>query len=172
MQFFTTVVALFAAAAAVSAAPTSSTQPKGLFKIPQGSQNGVYRHTVGLDGNVYSEYHGKLNHSSPAAMSKRGGTGVSCQSPVMDSSDVQQAIQGLANLFNTQPDFHVATSYTHNTATAYACDYGNGQRMSGVEVTGYLNTVSFDCGNNKAGYFNLPDAKAAYGVTTSGVGFC
>lgn len=178
MQYFTALVALVAvAAASVSAAPTTpneptSDAPKGLFTVPVGAPNGVYSHTLGLDGAVHSEFHGMLNHSTSAQPLKRGGTGVICQTPSMDSADALQAIQGLANLFNTQPNFSHSVSFSFGTATAYGCDYGHGQRMSGVEVTGYLNTVQFDCSNTKAGYFNLPDAKASYGLTTNGVGFC
>lgn len=140
MQFFTTVLAL---AASVSAAPTSIAQlkPKGIFKIPAGSPDGLYTHTVGIDGTVHTQYHGTLNATTPVADAKRDGTGVHCQSPTVDPSDATAAINGLAAMFGTQPNFSHSISYSSGAAMAFGCDYGNGQTMNGEEFTGFSPSV-------------------------------
>lgn len=193
MKSFTSAIALFAAAASVAAAPTAYTGssftnanlgndlndllPKGVFKLEPGAQPGLYTHHVALDGTIHTQYHGEMNATAPTtgtapAASKRGGTGVQCSNLVFSASDATAAAEGLAASFNSQPQFYHAISYTSGTATAYGCDYGNGQRMSGVEYMGYFNDVGFDCGSTKEGWYALPDAKASYGVTTAGNGFC
>ncbi|KIP04578.1 hypothetical protein PHLGIDRAFT_129398 [Phlebiopsis gigantea 11061_1 CR5-6] len=180
MKSFTAVIALFSAAACVSAAPTAFPtasndiyRPTGVFQ--PGTLPGLYTHHVALDGTVHTEYHGEMNTTVPVSgtkPAKRGSTGVHCSNLSFSASDASAAAQGLANSFNSQPQFYHAISYSSGSATAYGCDYGNGQRMSSVEYMGYFNDVSFDCGSTKEGWYSLPDAKASYGVTTAGNGFC
>lgn len=174
MQFFTTILALAAVVASVSAAPTSTVQlkPKGIFKITAGSPDGLYTHIVGIDGTVHTQYHGTLNATTPAADAKRDGTGVHCQNPTVNPSDATAAISGLATMFGTQPNFSGSISYSSGTATAFGCDYGNGQTMNGEEFTGFLNGVQSECGDKKTGFFDLPGIKASYGITTNGLAFC
>lgn len=174
MQFFTTVFALAAVVASVSAAPTGTSQssPKGIFRIPAGSPDGLYTHTLALDGTVHTQYHGKVNNTAPIVDAKRDATGVHCNNPTVSSSDATAAISGLATMFGTQPNFSGSISYSSGTATAFGCDYGHGQTMNGQEFTGFLNGVQSECGNTKTGYFDLPGIKASYGVTTNGLFFC
>lgn len=180
-MFRSTIVALIVVAAAASSvfsAPTGTTQPTGMFKHEPGAANGLYTHHMAFDGTTYTKYHGMPNVTAAipatpdANAAKRGDTGVVCQSVTFVNSDALAAIQGLGGVFNANPNFSHSVSFVHGTATAYGCDYGHGQRMSAVEFQGYANDVLYDCGNNKAGYFRLPDAKASYGLTVAGNGFC
>ena len=95
-----------------------------------------------------------------------------CQSVEYSASDDSQAIQGLADTLDSQPSFSHSISFTYGSATAYGCDYGNGQTISGGQFTDYLDMVQSECGDDEAGYYDVPSSKASFGITASGVGFC
>lgn len=95
-----------------------------------------------------------------------------CQNLVFTASDAQNAVAGLANALNTSPTFYHSISYTSGTATAYGCDYSSGQTISGPAMSDYLDLVKLRCGDSKEGYYGFGPDNAAYGITTSGSGFC
>lgn len=179
MNFSVALATLFAVILSASAAPTTTVQPKGLFKIAPGAPDGLYTHHVALDGSVHTLYHGEWNRTTSAATattsaakSKRSPFGVYCQTLTFQPADGQQAVLGLANTLNANNQFYHSISYSSGTAVAYGCDYGHGQTMSGADTSDYLAMVENQCGNNKQGWFSLPDWKASYGMTVSGSSFC
>lgn len=180
---FTTAAAFLTASAALAAAapfaPSSTMYTPGTFHHPHGAAEGYYTHFKALDGTLHTTYHGA---APPAAgttattnsttHTRRAGGGVQCQGLMFAAGDASAAAAGLAHALDGNPAFFHATSFVSGTAVAYGCDYGNGQHIGGTELTGYMNDIAAACGAGKQGYFNIPSAKASYGVTTAGSGFC
>lgn len=168
---------------------TSVHDPKRRFRHHPGAQNGVYGHRMGLDGIVHTTYLGPHDENSNAthpAVITKGATatstqqdkrgyvpqGVVCQSLTIPESDVTNAVNGLGAQFGGSLTWYHAISSVYGSAVAYGCDYANGQTIGGVEMTGYQNSISAQCGADKEGYFRLPYVKSSYGRTVAGNGFC
>ncbi|GJE86666.1 hypothetical protein PsYK624_027470 [Phanerochaete sordida] len=175
---FTAAAFFLATSAALTAAapfaPSSTVYTPGTFHHPHGASEGYYTHFKALDGTLHTTYHGTTPPAGSvnSTHTRRSGGGVQCQGLTFAAGDASAAAAGLAHALDGNPSFFHATSFVSGTAVAYGCDYGNGQHIGGTELTGYINDIAAACGAGKQGYFNIPSAKASYGVTTAGSGFC
>lgn len=173
MKFSTAIATLFATTVAVSAAPAAVNKiPTGGYQLGANAPDGLYTHEVARNGTIITQYHGTLNLTAPASHGKRGGLGSTCQDLTFSAEDASAAILLLTQGLNTNNQFNGAIKYVHGTAQAYGCDYGHGQTISGTQVTGFLQMVINQCGQAKAGYWNIPEWKALYGITTAGAQIC
>ena len=163
MKFAATILTLAAAA---------STALAGFSHDPS-APDGVYTHYVDSAGTPQNVYLGPVHARREPHLDVRDSSGVQCQSSIqMNADDVSAAQTQLGNIFGGGFQFFKTISIKSGSAVAYGCDYGNGQTLSNSDFSGYMGSVSTRCGATSAGFFNLPQFKAAYGRTNAGISFC
>jgi hypothetical protein len=171
---------LVTAVALLSTVVAAEVTPK--YSLPSDSHNGLYSHGIDENGNPKNTYIPNFNLTkrsitpSPKfarASSSSQGT-ITCQNTLgLDPTDVSNAEQGLEGFFQSGNNFgNRSISYRSNSAVAYGCNYGNGQTINGNWLEAQFGLIAEDCGTSSPGYISFPQWKAAYGISSSGVGFC
>ncbi|CAG5158180.1 uncharacterized protein ALTATR162_LOCUS5025 [Alternaria atra] len=151
----------------------------GLFRLPPGSKDGFYLHSVDANGIASTEYLGLANVTSispdlakPDTLSKRDSEGSRCQGNYVNPVDWDGAVDGLLGYCNFEESFSKAISYQSGNAVAYGCSYGGLETCRTWEVNPMITALKRDCGNQQQGFYTKPSWKVSYGVTSVGNSYC
>lgn len=171
MKAFTLSAILFGAALA---SPT--VRSHNLPPLPP--KDGLYVGNINAEGEFFWDFKGDVATgvttrspaSEPAALTKRSGA--RCNGYRAGAENERNDAK------NALIDACHDTHYSHSIAlqrgdvVAYGCDYGNGQRCNGWEITGFFDEIAKACGVESAGWYDKSEWRASYGVTRAGNGFC
>ncbi|KAN0086669.1 hypothetical protein V8E54_000357 [Elaphomyces granulatus] len=169
---------LVTAVALLSAVVAAEATPK--YSLPGDSPDGLYVHETDADGNPKNTHIPDFNITersiTPSAKFARDssqGT-ITCKNQyTLNYNDMITAEQGLEQAFQHGGSFSgKSTSYKWSSAVAYGCNYGKGQTFSGNWLAAQFAQIAQSCGTSSPGYISFPQWKAAYGIDSSGVGFC
>jgi hypothetical protein len=171
---------LVTAVALLSTVVAAEATPK--YSLPSDSPDGLYVHETDADGNPKNTHIPDFNITersiTRSAKFARGSSSdqgiVTCKNQyTLNYDDMITAEQGLDSWFQTGGSFSgKSTSYKWNSAVAYGCNYGKGQTINGNWLAAQWSLIAQSCGTSSPGYISFPQWKAAYGVDSSGVGFC
>ena len=171
---------LVTAVALLSSVVAAQVTPK--YSLPSDSLNGLYVHETDADGNTKNTHIPDFNVTErsitlSAKFARRGSSGqgaITCKNQyILNYDDMIAAEQGLDQFFQNGNSFSgKTTSYKWSSAVAYGCNYGKGQHITGNWLAAQWALIAQNCGTSSAGYISFPQWKAAYGIDSSGVGFC
>lgn len=156
------------------------------FVVPPGTADGTYVHSIDANGTEVMTYVELSNTAHPArsdavqsAKFRRANTkdsgAVSCSTSILNDLDLQLAASKLESYCGQsqgQVSKKSSVSYVNGNSVVYVCTYKSNYACDSQTTSGDYGLIAAQCGNDLAGWYNIPKSGISYGYDAAGKRFC
>ncbi|KAK3369424.1 hypothetical protein B0T24DRAFT_668887 [Lasiosphaeria ovina] len=147
----------------------ASVAAQGMFHIPVGSPDGLYKYLVdAATSEVTLIYLGTAGNATEVIVPYKPLAGLKTRLGI--TGRPKMSLENWADA--TGGSFSSAISRVVYNAVAYGCDYGHGQNSHSSDIRAFYNDIDGTCDTGVPCWYSKPGWAASYGRTNTGTGFC